>query len=178
VRVERKLWAVLLVLVGGAQAQPRVATADGIYERSCAWVRYYAQMYQLPTEFVEAIIDQESAWDPYAVSNKGAAGLMQLMPETAARFGVQNRFLMEQNIEGGVAYLAWLKRRFNADLRLVTAAYYAGEARILARGLSFANADVDRYVSQVAERYRARRAKDLAGTAQARNTSEANHEEH
>ena len=157
VRVERKLWAAWLVLVGYAWAQPLVATAGGMDARSRAWVRYYAEMYQLPTEFVEAIIDQESAWNPQAVSKKGAVGLMQLMPKTAARFGVRDRFRIEQNIQGGVAYLAWLKRRFNADLRLVTAAYYAGEAPIQLRGLTFANADVHRYVSQVAERYRARR---------------------
>jgi soluble lytic murein transglycosylase-like protein len=168
VRVERKLWLALLVLVGYAQAQALVATADGIDARSRAWVRYYAEMYQLPTEFVEAIIDQESAWDPQAVSTKGAVGLMQLMPRTAARFGVQNRFRIEQNIRGGVAYLAWLKRRFNADLRLVTAAYYAGEAPIQSRGLTFANPDVHRYVSQVAARYRERRANDIATTLPAK----------
>jgi soluble lytic murein transglycosylase-like protein len=161
VRAEKRLWAPLLVLVGCAQAQPRTATADGIYQQSCAWVRYYAQMYRLPPEFVEAIIDQESAWDPYVVSRKGAVGLMQLMPETAARFGVRNRFRIEQNIEGGVAYLAWLKRRFHADLRLVTAAYYAGETPIQLRGLTYANADVHAYVSHVALRYRTRRANDL-----------------
>jgi soluble lytic murein transglycosylase-like protein len=158
VRVEKRLWAPLLVLVGCAHAQP-MATADAIHEQSCAWVRYYAQVYRLPPEFVEAIIDRESAWNPYAVSKKGAVGLMQLMPETAARFGVRNRFRIEQNIEGGVAYLAWLKRRFHADMRLVTAAYYAGEAPIQLRGLAYANADVHAYVSQVAERYRARRAR-------------------
>jgi len=157
VRAERKFCAALLVLVGYARAQPLVATDDGIDARSHAWVRYYAEMYQLPTELVEAIIDQESAWDQRAVSKKGAAGLMQLMPRTAARFGVRDRFRIEQNIQGGVAYLAWLKRRFNADLRLMTAAYYVGEAPIQLRGLTFANADVHRYVSQVAERYRARR---------------------
>jgi soluble lytic murein transglycosylase-like protein len=158
VRVQRRLWAALLVLVGGAQAKPFLATADGGYGQSCVWVRYYAQKYRLPPELVEAIIDRESAWDPHAVSEKGAVGLMQLMPKTAARFGVQNRFRTEQNIEAGVAYLAWLTQRFHADLRLVTAAYYAGEAPIQLRGLAYANADVHRYVSQVAERYRARRA--------------------
>ena len=156
-RAERKFCAALLVLVGYARAQPPVVTDDGIDARSHAWVRYYAEMYQLPTELVEAVIDQESAWDQHAVSKKGAVGLLQLMPSTAARFGVRDRFCVEQNIQGGVAYLAWLKRRFNADLRLMTAAYYVGEAPIHLRGLSFANADVHRYVSQVAERYRARR---------------------
>jgi len=165
VRAEKRLWAPLLVLVGCAQAQP-MATADVVHEQSCAWVRYYTRIYRLPPEFVEAIIDQESAWDPYAVSKKGAVGLMQLMPETAARFGVRNRFRIEQNIEGGVAYLAWLKRRFHADWRLVTAAYYAGEVPIQLRGLAYANADVHAYVSQVAERYRARRANDRRSTTQ------------
>jgi soluble lytic murein transglycosylase-like protein len=169
VRLEKRLWVPLLVLVGCAQAQPMVTT-DGIYKQACAWVRYYTRIYRLPPEFVEAIIDQESAWDPYAVSKKGAVGLMQLMPATAARFGVRNRFRMEQNIAGGVAYLAWLKRRFHADLRLVTAAYYAGEAPIQLRGLAYANGDVHAYVSQVAERYRARRANDRRSTIETQET--------
>jgi len=149
--------AVLLVLAGYARAQQFLLAADTVHA-SRAWARYYAEAYQVPSELVEAIIDQESAWNPYAVSQKGAAGLMQLMPKTAARFGVRNRFRIEQNIQGGVAYLAWLNRRFNGDLRLVTAAYYAGERTIHLRGLAYANPDVHAYVSQVAERYRARRA--------------------
>lgn len=164
-RVARKLWAALIALAGCAWAQPPLAEAGRTYERSSAWVRYYAEKYQLPIEFVEAIIDQESAWNPRAVSKKGAVGLMQLMPQTAARFGVENRFCIEQNIQGGVAYLAWLKQQFNADLRLVTAAYYVGEAPIRLRGLAYANPDVHTYVSQVAERYRARRASKAQSTA-------------
>jgi soluble lytic murein transglycosylase-like protein len=158
VKLESGWWVVLLLLAGCAQAQPRVLAAHGIDQRLSAWVRYYAEIYQLPSEFVEAIIDQESAWNPYAISSKGAAGLMQLMPNTAARFGVRNRFRVEQNIQGGVAYLAWLQRRFHADLRLVTAAYYAGETPIDRCGLAYKNPDVYTYVSRVAERYRARRA--------------------
>lgn len=57
-----------------------------------------------------------------------------------------------------MAYLAWLNRQFNGDLRLVTAAYYAGETTIHLRGLAYANPDVHAYVSRVAEKYRARRA--------------------
>ena len=115
----------------------------------------------MPAELVESIIDRESAWNPYAVSSKGAAGLMQLMPKTAVRFGVRNRFRVDQNVKGGVAYLAWLDGQFNGDLRLVIAAYYAGESAIYSRGLAFANRDVHAYVSRVAARYRMRRA--LAG---------------
>jgi soluble lytic murein transglycosylase-like protein len=165
VKAARKFWTAWLLLAGCAQAEPIPAEADGTYARSCAWVRYYSELYQLPPEFVEAIIDQESAWNPHAVSKKGAVGVMQLMPKTAARFGVENRFRIEQNIRGGVAYLAWLKQQFKADLRLVTAAYYVGEAPIRLRGLAYANPDVHTYVSQVAARYRARRAGKAASNA-------------
>ena len=106
------------------------------------WADYYAAVYRVPPELVQAIIEVESAWQPRAVSNKGAAGLMQLMPSTAANFGVTNRFEIEQNIRGGVAYLARLLKLFNGDLRLVAAAYVAGEERILPVGLRYSNAEV------------------------------------
>ena len=105
-----------------------------------------------------AVIDEESGWNPYAVSKKGAAGIMQLMPATAMRFGVRNRFVVQENIRGGVAYLAWLKQRFNGDLRLITAAYYVGESTISLRGLQYSSPDVQGYVRRVARRYRTRRA--------------------
>src|SRR5262249_57483660 len=70
------------------------------------WVDYYATAYRVPPELVHAIIEVESAWKGYAMSTKGAAGLMQLMPATAMTFGVTNRFDVQQNIRGGVAYLA------------------------------------------------------------------------
>ena len=158
-----KASAVLLVLAGCARTQQHASTSM-VKDLSRAWVRYYAETYHVPTELVEAIIDQESAWNPYAVSTKGAAGLMQLMPKTAVRFGVRNRFRVDQNIKGGVAYLAWLNGQFNGDLRLITAAYYAGESPIYARGLAYANRDVHQYVSRVAVRYRVLRAMASAGS--------------
>jgi soluble lytic murein transglycosylase len=112
---------------------------------------FYADRYGVARELVHAIIEVESAWQPYAVSSKGAVGLMQLMPATAAAFGVRNRFHIEENIQGGVAYLSWLQQRFHGDLRLVVAAYFAGEKRIAARGLRSRSPEVYRYVSQVAE---------------------------
>jgi len=80
------------------------------------------------------------------------------MPETALRFGVRNRFRIDENIHGGVAYLAWLRQRFHGDLRLMTAAYYVGEYPILRRGLDYSSPDVQRYVRRVAARYRLHRA--------------------
>ena len=141
----------LSAAIGGAADKPE---PDGI---SAGWVAYYAAAYHVPVELVEAIIDEESDWNPYAVSRKGAAGIMQLMPETAIRFGVQNRFRLDQNIRGGVAYLAWLTKKFNGDLRLVTAAYYVGEGPISSRGLAYSSADVQSYVARIARRYRSRR---------------------
>ncbi len=81
---------------------------------------------------------------------------MQLMPGTAVRFGVHNRFRVDENIRGGVAYLAWLNQKFNGDLRLITAAYYVGEYPISLRGLAYSSPDVQGYTKRVAQRYRAR----------------------
>jgi soluble lytic murein transglycosylase-like protein len=149
-------WAFFLVLlVETARAQVPDARAPG--DVSARWAEYYAAVYQVPVELVAAIIDEESGWNPYAVSKKGAAGIMQLMPATAVRFGVRNRFLVQENIRGGVAYLAWLKEKFNGDLRLITAAYYVGEYAISSRGLEYSSPDVQGYVKRVAQRYRARR---------------------
>ena len=158
-------WAyvcLLVLLVGTAGAQ--TANVRQVRDLSARWAEYYAAVYRVPIELVEAIIDEESGWNPYAVSSKGAAGIMQLMPGTAVRFGVHNRFRVDENIHGGVAYLAWLKRRFNGDLRLITAAYYVGEYPISLRGLDYSSPDVQGYVRRVSRRYRARRIarRDLA----------------
>jgi len=152
-------WAtafLLALLVGSARAQ--VCDACSAREVSVRWTQYYAAAYRVPVELVAAIIDEESGWNPYAVSKKGAVGIMQLMPATAMRYGVRNRFVVQDNIRGGVVCLAWLKHRFNGDLRLITAAYYVGESRISLRGLEYSSPDVQGYVQRVAHRYRMRRA--------------------
>ena len=79
---------------------------------------------------VRAVMHAESAFDSNALSRAGAQGLMQLIPATAARFGVENAFDPGQNINGGVSYLAWLAKRFDGDLRLVAAGYNAGEGAV------------------------------------------------
>jgi soluble lytic murein transglycosylase-like protein len=86
---------------------------------------------------VRAIVERESDWRVCAVSPKGAVGLMQLMPTTAQRLRVRDRCNIDQNVSGGVRYLAWLMQLFHNDLRLV-AAYYAGEHVIGRRGLAYA----------------------------------------
>ena len=148
-------WLIGLVLLV-ATASAQAANVRRLHETSMRSVEYYAAAYRVPVELIEAIIDQESGWNPYAVSSKGAAGIMQLMPQTASRFGVHNRFCVNENVQGGVAYLALLRQRFGGDLRLVTAAYYVGEEPISARGLAYSSLDVQGYVTRVARRYRSR----------------------
>jgi soluble lytic murein transglycosylase-like protein len=118
---------------------------------------YYSDLYQVPRELVYSIVELESRWKPHVVSDKGAVGLMQLMPATAATFGVTNRFDIEQNIRGGVAYLARLMKLFDGDVRLVGAAYFAGEGRIQKAGLSYSNVEVYRYVTRLTRLFRQKR---------------------
>lgn len=115
------------------------------------YVAAYARHYDVPIEFVRAIVEQESGWQRCTVSSKGAVGLMQLMPETARRLNVQDRCDLNQNVSGGVRYLAWLTRRFHGDLRLVAGAYYAGERVVQSRGLNYSNRNVVSYVMSVRE---------------------------
>ena len=81
----------------------------------------------MEAQLVRAVIDQESAGRPCALSAKGAEGLMQLMPATARRFGAFKPFDVEQNIAAGTRYVTALTWEFHGDLRLVVAAYYAGD---------------------------------------------------
>ncbi len=74
---------------------------------------------------------------------------MKLMPMTAERLGVRDRCNLDQNVSGGVAYLAWLMQQFHNDLRLVAAAYYAGEDAIGRRDLEYQNRDVVAYVAAI-----------------------------
>ena len=122
------------------------------------WADYWANRYGVERELVHAVIEVESAGNPRAVSGAGAAGVMQLMPDTAATFRVTNRFDVRDNVRGGVAYLASLRDRYGDDKRLIMAAYIAGERRIPRDGLSVAfSKEVHEYVERVAFLYRRNR---------------------
>ncbi len=83
---------------------------------------------------LRAIIEVESNWNPQAVSPKGATGLMQLMPGTAAQYGAVNLRDPLENLQAGMQHLRYLMRKFQGDLRLVLAAYNAGEGAVLKYG--------------------------------------------
>ena len=93
-----------------------------------------AKATRLDAALIHAVISAESGYNPFARSRKGAAGLMQLMPETAKRYGVKNRLDPAQNISGGARYLRDLIRMFNNDVQLAVAAYNAGENAVVRAG--------------------------------------------
>jgi soluble lytic murein transglycosylase-like protein len=143
----------VLMINMGARSAPTITLRD--YE--LGWARYYAVQDGIPLALVEAIMTVESGGNPYAISSKGALGVMQLMPETAYEFGIGNRFLVQENIRAGVAYLVSLIRQFHGDLRLAVAAYYAGEGLVKRKGLACSSPEVYDYVRRVAVVYRALR---------------------
>jgi soluble lytic murein transglycosylase-like protein len=89
-----------------------------------------AQRHDVDRDLVHSMIRVESNYNPFAVSNKGALGLMQLVPSTARRFGVADVFNPAQNVEGGVRYLKYLLDLYEGDHRLALAAYNAGEGTV------------------------------------------------
>jgi hypothetical protein len=102
---------------------------------------------------VRAIIQAESAYNPFALSKAGAQGLMQLMPGTAAQYGVSDSYDAQQNINGGVAYLRFLLDMFDGDVRLASAAYNAGENNVLKYAGVPPFAETQVYVQRVAQLY-------------------------
>lgn len=111
-------------------ARLSVKSLDQRAEPYQATIQKYATEYQVSTALIKAVIAIESCYNQQAESPKGAQGLMQLIPETAERFGVSDSMNSQQNIKGGTRYLAWLWKRFDGDLSKVLAAYNAGEGRV------------------------------------------------
>jgi hypothetical protein len=115
--------------------------------------REAAERHQVDPELVKAVIATESGWNPHAVSNKGAMGLMQLVPGTAERFGVGNPYDPVQNVEGGTMYLKSLLERYNGDLTKSLAAYNAGEHAVDESGGVPHIPETQRYVRKVTDAY-------------------------
>ena len=93
-------------------------------------VQEAAERHHIDPALVRAVIETESGWNATAKSRKGALGLMQLIPTTAVRFGVNDAFSPQQNVDAGVRYLKTLLQRYNGNLDLALAAYNAGEGAV------------------------------------------------
>ena len=149
-----KLSICALLILAGFEGR---SAAQNLPERRFPEIVYYADAYadhyHVPRALVHAFITQESGWNRNALSSKGAVGLMQLMPGTAARFAVLNTHSISDNLSGGVQYLALLSSLFRGDWRLVTAAYYCGEHQIQRRGLKYQNPEVIAYVLSIQRLY-------------------------
>ena len=147
---------------GGTQTQPAAPVPPPARElgreRFALPVAYAAADTGLPEGLLHAVIKAESNYDADAVSHKGAVGLMQLMPETARRFGVLDARDPAANVLGGARYLKTLLAMFDADLALALAAYNAGPAAVLRSGRAVPPfAETQRYVPRVLELYRRER---------------------
>jgi Transglycosylase SLT domain len=94
------------------------------------FVQEAAERHHIDPALIRAVIETESGWNPTAKSRKGALGLMQLIPTTAVRFGVNDAFSPQQNVDAGVRYLKTLLQRYNGNLDLALAAYNAGEGAV------------------------------------------------
>jgi hypothetical protein len=117
-----------------------------------------SRLYQLPSDYIRAVVRVESDFVPTAVSRVGALGLMQLMPQTARSMGVTDPFDPRQNILGGSRYLRVLANRFEGDLVLTTAAYNAGGGAVRRYGGIPPFAETQRYVRRVLDHYQRYRA--------------------
>jgi hypothetical protein len=116
-------------------------------------VREAAERHNVDPALVRAVIETESNWNPSAYSRKGAAGLMQLIPTTAQRYGANDVFNPQQNIDAGVRHLKWLLERYNGNLDLALAAYNAGEGAVdRAHGVP-AFRETRNYVQKVQDAY-------------------------
>lgn len=114
-------------VVPAGQAEPAWRDSAGVFAEL---IGDAARRHAVDPALLTAMVHVESAFDPRAVSPKGAQGLLQLMPATSDRFGVQDPFDARQNVEGGAAYLSWLIDRFDGEIELALAGYNAGEGNV------------------------------------------------
>jgi soluble lytic murein transglycosylase-like protein len=148
--------AVLLFTIGPAYFIAHRSIAHTTTRQPCcgvdANIREAASRYDVPEDLIAAVIETESQFDPYAVSPRGAQGLMQLMPSTSAILGVRDPFDPQENITGGVRHLRSLMDRFDNDLPRALAAYNAGEKAVLDHGGVPPYRETREYVSRILRR--------------------------
>ncbi|HET6200525.1 MAG TPA: lytic transglycosylase domain-containing protein [Candidatus Acidoferrales bacterium] len=136
-----------------ADGQANNQASQGAPVKLASVVNKAAERNNVDPALVQAVIQNESAWNPNAVSPKGAFGLMQLIPSTAERFGVGNVFDPAENIEGGTRYLRELLDRYHGDLKKSLAAYNAGEQAVARFGGVPLYPETRSYVRKVTNTY-------------------------
>jgi len=139
-------------LVMGTSTQLKgFTTGDAVVD---SYIVDSSRRYGIDPLLIYSQMHQESTFKSRAISPKGARGLMQLMPGTARRFGVENIFDVKQNIEGGVKYMRWLLDTFNGDLNLALAGYNAGEGAVMKYGWQIPPyRETQEYVRRISSRY-------------------------
>ena len=141
-------------LIGPAATSARGVTLFGPGRQAVErLIERLAPQYALDPALVKQIVAAESAFRTDARSPKNAQGLMQLIPATARRFGVQDPWDAEQNLRGGMAYLSWLLGQFRGDVRLALAGYNAGEGAVARHGGLPPYPETRNYVAGIISRY-------------------------
>jgi soluble lytic murein transglycosylase-like protein len=138
-------------LIVSASSNPVWSTGNGRVDNL---IRHYGKLHGVDPYLIYCLMSQESSFVASATSHKGAQGLMQLMPGTAARYGVTNPYDVEQNIKGGTRYLKDLLKMFNGRVDLALAGYNAGEGAVMKYGNKIPPYDETRnYVRLILKRY-------------------------
>ena len=135
---------------GAVPISPRILVKDPQLDKL---IQKYAKKHGVDPKLVQAMIRQESGFNALAVSPKGAMGLMQLMPETAASLGVEDPFNVEQNIKGGIQFLKSCLNRFEQNLPLALAAYNAGPGRVVEHQGMPPFKETQTYVKKIVQEY-------------------------
>lgn len=140
---------------GETKSKPQIPQIVSTYSREQLEkiVEEKAKIYGIDPKLIKEIIKEESNWNVYATSPKGAMGIMQLMPATALLMGVSNPYNPEENIDGGIRYMKYLLERFNGNLNLALAAYNAGPNLVESLGRIPNIAETQQYVARISMRY-------------------------
>jgi hypothetical protein len=170
IRIDRRTGKLVRVVAGPSASGTQTAGSQNVRlspiaappARISELVEQSALAHQVDPLLVHSVIQVESNYNPYAVSNKGAEGLMQLMPSTSRMLGVTNSFDPVENIEAGVKYLKYLQSLYHDD-RLALAAYNAGPSAVSKYSEVPPYPETQNYVERVGQRYRA--AHDAAAAA-------------
>ena len=119
-----------------------------------SYIEDFSAVYNIDPLLIYAQMSQESSFKVKATSHKGASGLMQLVPETAKRFGVKNIYNPKQNIKAGIKYMRWLLDQFGGDMHLALAGYNAGEGAVKKYGNKIPPyRETKNYVAKIMARY-------------------------